>query len=87
MFAGIGSGLVSLKRLGIAISKVIHVEHDRVATHVFRSNHDRRYNRTLEPDGIEYVYYSSFEYFEENVETILENHGGTTVPTAGRASL
>ena len=34
VFAGIGTGVVVLKRLGIGIQKVIHVEHDKVATHV-----------------------------------------------------
>jgi hypothetical protein len=33
MFAGIGSGIVALKRLRIAIKKIIHVEHDPVANH------------------------------------------------------
>jgi hypothetical protein len=33
MFAGIGSGIVALKRLGINMKKIIHVEHDPVANH------------------------------------------------------
>lgn len=33
VFAGIGSGIISLKRLGIDMRKIIHVEHDKVATH------------------------------------------------------
>lgn len=33
VFAGIGSGIISLKRLGIDIKKIIHVEHDPIASH------------------------------------------------------
>ena len=33
MFAGIGSGIVALKRLAIPIKTIIHVEHDHVANH------------------------------------------------------
>lgn len=33
-FAGFGTGIVCLKKLGIEIRKVIHVEHDKAATHV-----------------------------------------------------
>jgi site-specific DNA-cytosine methylase len=75
MFSGIGSGLVSLKRLGIKISKVIHVEHDKIATHVYKTNHDTRYNTELAPDGIEHVYYSSFEEVEEDLRKIIKEHG------------
>jgi hypothetical protein len=33
MFAGIGCAIIALKRLGIAMKKIIHVEHDAVANH------------------------------------------------------
>jgi hypothetical protein len=33
MFAGIGSGIVALKKIGLQIKKIIHVELDPVATH------------------------------------------------------
>ena len=46
-FAGIGSGVVALKQLGIAIHKVIHVEHDLIPSYVYRVNHDRSFIRTL----------------------------------------
>lgn len=39
-FAGIGSAIVVLKRLGIAIKKIIHIEHDKVANFVYKTNHD-----------------------------------------------
>lgn len=38
MFAGIGSGIVALKRLGIKIQTIIHVEHDPVASHGMESS-------------------------------------------------
>ena len=38
-FAGIGTAVVCLKRLGIDMKKVIHVEHDKVATWVYKVNH------------------------------------------------
>jgi site-specific DNA-cytosine methylase len=75
MFSGIGSGLISLKHLGIKIRKVIHVEHDKIATHVYKTNHDSDYNTKLARDGIEYVYYSTFEEVEEDLLSVLREHG------------
>jgi len=46
-FAGIGSGVVALKQLGIAIHKVIHVEQDLISSYVYRVNHDRSFVRTM----------------------------------------
>lgn len=76
MFAGVGTASVVLKRLGIKIKKVIYVEHDKIATHVYRFNHDRTYNKELPEDGgIQYVYYRKFETFKEQHESILKQHG------------
>jgi site-specific DNA-cytosine methylase len=78
-FAGVGTGIVVLKRLGIAIRKIIHVEYDLVASHVYRSNHDRAYNETLPDDGgIEHVYeYKRWEDLNEKeaMEDLLRKHG------------
>jgi hypothetical protein len=38
MFAGIGTGIIALKRLGITMKKIIHVEHDLVANHGEKSS-------------------------------------------------
>jgi site-specific DNA-cytosine methylase len=38
LFSGIGSGIVALKKLGIAIKTVITVEHDSVAHFVYKYN-------------------------------------------------
>jgi site-specific DNA-cytosine methylase len=80
MFAGIGSAIVSLKRLGVAMAKIIHCEHDKVATHVYKYNHDANYNpKLLKEDGLscEHVYYESFEEVEAQLEDILQEHGRT----------
>jgi hypothetical protein len=47
LFGGIGTALVVLKRLNIPIKKVIHVEHDQVATFVTRMNHDFAFVESL----------------------------------------
>jgi hypothetical protein len=39
-FAGIGSAVVALKKLGISSEKIVHIEHDKVATHVCNQWHD-----------------------------------------------
>lgn len=44
MFGGIGSAIVALNQNSIAIRKVIHVEHDKVGTHVYKWNHDPEYD-------------------------------------------
>ena len=75
-FAGIGTAIVVLKKLGIKIQKVIHCEHDKISTHVYRHNHDREYNSELpEDDGIQHVYYSTFEELESNEQLLLDEHG------------
>jgi len=43
-FAGVGTGVLVLKRLQIAMKKIIYIDHDKVARHVYRSNHDRKYH-------------------------------------------
>ena len=62
-FAGIGTALVVLKRLNIKIKTVIHVEKDKVATHVYRWNHDSSYNPKCAGgnDGIKHVFVETFE--------------------------
>ncbi|KAL7571822.1 hypothetical protein ACA910_002907 [Epithemia clementina (nom. ined.)] len=66
LFSGIGTSIVALKRLSIGIRTIIHVEWDKVATHVYRSNHDPGYNPSLKEvdhGGILHVYYPSFRLF------------------------
>lgn len=84
-FAGVGTAELVLKRLGIDIQTVIYVEHDRVARHVYRSNHDPGYFnqevtdplKRLEEDNIEHVYeYSDFEslVYDKNNNQNNDNH-------------
>ena len=53
LFSGIGSSTVILKRLGIPLEVVVHVEHDPVAQYVCKFNHRN--------DGIDHVYVNTFE--------------------------
>jgi len=70
LFGGIGTALVALKRLDIDIKRHVHVEHNSVATHVVRNNHDSLYNPQLPNDGIVHTYVNKFEDF--SVEMALE---------------
>ncbi len=76
LFSGIGSGVVVLKRLGIAMKTVILCEIDKVGNHVTRFNNDINFNPKLENDGIEYVYkYDTFEKVVQNIDEILRMYG------------
>jgi hypothetical protein len=78
MFGGIGSAIVALKRNGIAMKKIIHVDHDKVATHVHRWNHDPNYNQELPQDSIEHIYdYHRFEDIVDNIGQFHMQHGRT----------
>jgi hypothetical protein len=54
MFGGIGGSIVALKRLNIGMSRIIHVDHDKIATHVHLWNPS--YNREFPAENIEHVY-------------------------------
>jgi len=60
-FAGIGIAILVLKKLNIKIKTIIHVEHDKLATHVYRWNHDSEYNTENRNDGIHHVFMKKFE--------------------------
>lgn len=79
LFGGIGATVVCLKRMGIAIQKVIHVEHDKVANYVYRYWHDRKTkdgeDDDKNDDGIHNIYISRFEEFEQNLDSLLKEHG------------
>lgn len=83
LFGGIGAGVVALKRLEIAISKVIHVEHDPIATHVVRYQHDTTYNTSLLGDGIKHMYMAKFEDIEQNVDKVIREHGPIDIILGG----
>jgi C-5 cytosine-specific DNA methylase len=77
MFGGIGSAVVALKLNGIAMKKIIHVDHDKVATHVHKWNHDPEYNPSLTPDYCEHIHYNKFEDIADNLDDFLDEHGRT----------
>lgn len=88
MFGGIGSGIIALKLNSIGIKKIIHVDHDKVATHVHRWNHDPNYKKYFnnndteiyninnDTDDIEHIYeYERFEDIQKNISKFLQEHG------------
>lgn len=76
LFSGIGSAVLVLKKLKIAIKTVISVEHDRIAEHVTKYNHDANYNDGKSDDGINHVYrYKKFEEIEDNLDSIIKEYG------------
>ena len=91
VFAGVGTGSVVLKRLGIAVQKVIMIEFDKIAAHVYKSNHDINYNESLAKDhgGVEHVYdYERWEDFvNTDMEEFLRKHGRKSDSTVLEACL
>ena len=75
--AGVGSGAVALKGLGIRVEKMIHVEADRVAQHVIRSIHDYSYGETQDNDEIKHVVglYETVDDIAEAPEKFVEYNG------------
>lgn len=76
-FAGVGTGVAVIKKLGIAIEKVVTIEKDKVATHVNRSNHDVDYNKDLPKDhSVLHEYIDTWESFQQiSVEELLQKYG------------
>jgi hypothetical protein len=89
LFGGIGAATVVLKKLRIAMRKIIHVDLDPVAQHVYCSNHDPSYGVTTtttnHEDGIEYVsgLYETFEIVERHCEDLVRKHGPIDIITGG----
>ncbi len=76
IFSGVGSGIVALKRLQVAIKTVICVEDDPVASHVRMYNHDRSYHEQTPLDHIEYIDdFKTFEQLKKNIKQVLQQHG------------
>jgi site-specific DNA-cytosine methylase len=82
MFGGIGSAIIALKRLQIAIATIIYVDHDKVAQTVYRYNHDpflddrdtattNNVNDNEENDSnriIQHQYYTTLQEFRQAYE-------------------
>jgi hypothetical protein len=54
--------------------QVVYCEIDKVATHVFRHNHDTGYNSDKPDDDIKYVYYRRFETIERKLDQFMQEH-------------
>lgn len=67
VFSGIGSGILVLKRLKIAINHCVVVEHDPLAEAVCSSNHKK--------DVGSYHHISTFDMLEESIDDIMEKFG------------
>jgi hypothetical protein len=57
------------------VPQVIYCDHDKVATHVFRYNHDFTYNNKLSYDGIEYVFVPSLKKLESVWKGLMRRFG------------
>lgn len=77
LFGGIGSALVCLKRIGIAIRVVIHVDHDKIANVVYRHNHA--------DDGIKHVIVEKLDEFEEKLDYLSEKYGRKYIRSLARS--
>ena len=75
VFSGIGSGVLALKRLGIAISTLIVVEHDPIAAFVCKSNHEK--------DVENYCYIEKFEDLVVDIENIVDKYGPIDIIIGG----
>mmetsp|Transcript_39283 Transcript_39283/g.81511 ORF Transcript_39283/g.81511 Transcript_39283/m.81511 type:complete len:1105 (+) Transcript_39283:61-3375(+) len=79
LFGGVGTSILALKRNRISVSKVVSCEHDKVATHVYRENHDPTYSESnlvkISNSGIDHVYFESFEELEttEGFEQLMSH--------------
>jgi hypothetical protein len=78
-FAGMGTGIVVLKRLKIDIAKIVHVENDKVSTHVYRWNHDPSYNPDLPKDDVEQVFVDGWEKLDTSWKSYCDEHGRKSI--------
>lgn len=72
LFCGIGSGTLVLKKMGIPLKTVVHVEHDDpVAMYVNKFHNDKA------NDGIEHIYKVKYEEIRRDVEIedLINQHG------------
>ena len=71
LFCGIGSGTLVLKKMGIPLKTVVHVEHDPVAMYVNKFHNDKA------NDGIEHIYKVKYEEIRRDVEIedLIKLHG------------
>lgn len=81
VFAGVGSGLIALKRSKIDIRTVISVEHDELANYVRKQNHQENgHNQTAD---IKFKEILTFEELEDSYGSILNEYGAIDIVLAG----
>ena len=75
--AGIGSVLVAFEQLKLKAKRIIHVEEDRVARHVIRSNHDIKYGETETDDGLDHIIglYDGLADLKIDIEDFVKRFG------------
>ena len=86
LFSGIGSGTVVLKKLGIPLKTIVHVDHDPVADYVNKFNHKKSAIgiQVMEPDdGVEHFYFEKYEYVNENIQELIQQYGPFDLLLAG----
>jgi len=76
-FSGIGSAILCLKRLGIAMKTVITVEYDPIARFVFEHHHNQQ------KDAIQYHSFNRFEELESSIDQVLKEHGPIDIIIGG----
>ncbi len=71
LFCGIGSGTLVLKKIGIPLHTVVHVEHDPVAMYVNRYHHEKS------NDGIKHVYRNKYEDIcgDRDIDNLIDKYG------------
>ena len=85
LFSGMGTTVVALKRLSIALRKIISCEQDKVASHVYQENHHCPEKSTTE-DNVEWCHYPWFENIagtEENYHAFMDKHAPIDIVVAG----
>ena len=83
LFSGIGSSTVILKRLGIPLKVVVHVEHDPVAQYVCKFNHRNDGIDHVHMETFEEVYGTALEPDKGLVEGLIQRHGPFDLVLAG----
>ena len=78
LFSGMGTLMVALKRLSIAVEKVIHCEKDKVASYVYQQNHNEK-----NTPQCSFVKYSSLEEIMEHFDSFMDQHAPIDILGAG----
>jgi len=77
VFSGIGCGIVALKRIGISIDRVFHVDHHKAARFVYSYNHVHGFGGGAPDDGIEHIcgLCTDFQELKDNLKEVVKKYG------------